>query len=280
MPPRMTNGREVSMNVDYSRYENIMVSREDRILTLTLNRPNQLNAIDHALHRELASIFYDIAVDDETDVVILTGAGKAFCAGGDLKAMKEHADSHGAPGYYLSHVDAKRIIFSLLDLEKVIIAKVNGACIGLGATLALFCDLIYMADHAVIADPHVRAGVVSGDGGAIIWPQLLGYNRAKEYLMTGDAIKAPEAERLGLVNHSLPAAELDDAVQSMAQRLADGPQNAIRWSKVTANIGLKQLAHSILDASMAYETLTLRSPSHKEAIDAFTENRRPNFKGL
>ncbi len=266
--------------VDYAQYRNILATREDRILTLTLNRPEHFNSIDHPLHQELANIFYDVARDDETDVVILTGAGKAFCAGGDLKAMKEHADSYGAPGHYLSHVDAKRVIFSLLDLEKPVIAKVNGACMGLGATIALFCDIVYMADHAVIGDPHVRAGVVAGDGGAVIWPQLIGYNRAKEYLMTGDHIKAPAAAQMGLVNHVLPLAELDDAVQAMARRLTDGPQNAIRWTKVSTNIGLRQLAHSILDASMAYETVTLHSATHKEAIDAFTEGRKPRFNGL
>lgn len=268
------------MTIDYARYEFIKAERNDNVLTLTLNRPAQYNAIHHELHEELADVFVDVAKDDATDVVVITGAGKAFCAGGDLRAMKEHADSHGAPGHYLSRVSAKRIVYGLLDLEKPVIAKVNGAAMGLGATIALFCDVIYMAEHAVIGDPHVKAGVVAGDGGAIIWPQLIGYARAKEYLMTGDAIKAPEAHRMGLVNHVVPAAELDAAVQAMAERLANGPRDAIRFSKVTANIGLRQLAHSILDASMAYEFVTLRSPTHKEAIDAFTEGRAARFRGL
>jgi len=268
------------MTVNYQRYEFIQVERKDHILTLTLNRPAQYNAIHHELHEELADIFVDAAKDDETHVVVLTGAGKAFCAGGDLRAMKEHADAHGGPGYYLSRVSAKRIVYGILDLEKPVIAKVNGAALGLGATLALFCDVIYMAEHAVIGDPHVKAGVVAGDGGAIIWPQLIGYARAKEYLMTGDSIKAPEAHRMGLVNHVLPADQLDAAVQAMAERLANGPRDAIRFSKVSANIGLRQLAHSILDASMAYEFVTLRSPTHKEAIDAFSEGRPANFRGL
>jgi enoyl-CoA hydratase len=132
----------------------------------------------------------------------------------------------------------------------------------------------------VIGDPHVKAGVVSGDGGAVIWPQLIGYARAKEYLMTGDAIKAPDAYRMGLVNHILPSDQLDTAVQAMAEKLGNGARNAIQFSKVAVNIGLRQLAHSILDASMAYELVTLRSPTHKEAIDAFAEGRQPNFRGL
>lgn len=120
------------MSVDYTRYREIRAEREARILTLTFNRPAQYNAVNHELHEELSDIFYDVAKDEETDVVVLTGAGKAFCAGGDLRAMKEHADEHGGPGNYLSRVSAKRIIYSLLDLEQPIIAKVNGPCVGLG----------------------------------------------------------------------------------------------------------------------------------------------------
>jgi enoyl-CoA hydratase len=268
------------VKVDYSRYQEMVIERRERVLTVTLNRPASYNAVNHELHEELADIFLDIAKDDETDVVVITGAGKAFCAGGDLRAMKAHADAYGAPGYYLSRVSAKRIITSLLDLEKPIIAKVNGACIGLGATIALFCDVIYMSEDASIADPHVKAGVVAGDGGAIIWPQLIGYARAKEYLMTGDALTAKQAEAMGLINHAVPADRLDAEVEIMARRLADGPQNAIRWSKASVNIGLRQLAHSIIDASMAYETLTLQGPTHAEAISAFSEKRPANFRGL
>lgn len=269
------------MTMRYEKYQCLKIDLEDSILTVTLNRPQQYNAVDHQLHQELGNIFYDIALDDEVSVVVVTGAGKTFCAGGDLKAMNQFAkESDSGSESYMSHVDGKRIVYSLLDLEKPIIAKVNGAAIGLGATIALFCDLIYMADHAIISDPHVLAGVVAGDGGAVIWPQLIGYARAKEYLMTGDSIKAPDAARMGLINHAVPAGELDTAVNEMARRLADGPRDAIRWSKVSANIGLKQLAHSILDASMAYEMITMRSDAHREAISAFADGRKPNFKGL
>lgn len=268
------------MTVDYSKYEFLSIERDDGVLNVTLNRPDRYNAIHHELHRELADIFYDIAVDDDVAVIVLTGAGKAFCAGGDLKAMQEHAAATGAAGHYLSTVDAKRIVYGMLDLEKPVIAKINGPAIGLGATIALFADMTYMADRAVIADPHVSAGVVAGDGGAIIWPQLIGYSRAKEFLMTGDSISAADAHRMGLVNHVLPAAELDAAVQAMAQRLVDGPRDAIRWTKTSVNIGLRQLAHSIFDASMAYEIITIRSPTHKEALNAFAEGRAPAFRGL
>jgi enoyl-CoA hydratase len=261
--------------MDYSRYPHIRADYRGRILTLTLNRPEVLNAINDDLHEELGSIFYDVAKDPDCDVVVLTGAGRAFCAGGDLQEMKRNLDA--GRGDYMSHVTAKRIIFSMLDLEKPLLARVNGHCMGLGATLALFCDLIYMADHAKIGDPHVCAGVVAGDGGAVIWPQLIGYARAKEFLFTGDHIMAAEAARMGLINHAVPAEELDAAVYGMAERLANGARDAIRWTKVVTNIGLKQLAHAIMDPSVAYEWQTFRAPDHRTAVDAFVKGERPEF---
>jgi enoyl-CoA hydratase len=258
-------------------YELLRFRRDDGVLTIALNRPERLNAINHELHEELGRVFIDAALDEETRVVVLTGAGPAFSAGGDIKAMRAHAQATGSYGGYVDMATAKRIVFSLLDLEKPIIARVNGDAMGLGATLALMCDLVYMADNASIADPHVSAGVVAGDGGAVIWPALIGFARAKEYLLTGDKVTAAQAEQLGLVNHAVPATELDATVYAMARRLADGPAEAIRGTKVSINIALKQLAHTILDASIAYESFTMRTPAHAEAMAAFVEKRAPVF---
>src|SRR5262245_32098667 len=176
-----------------------------------------------------------------------------------------------------SRVEAKKIVFGLLDCEKPVIAKLNGHAIGLGATLALFCDIIFAVKGSRIADPHVLVGLVAGDGGAVIWPQLVGYARAKEYLMTGDHILAEDAERMGLVNHTVDAADLDATVDAFADRLASGAVQAIRYTKTSVNIGLRQLAHSILDASVAYEALTNFSADHQEAVSAFLEKRKPSF---
>lgn len=261
----------------FDTYESLLVDKRDGVLTIALNRPRQLNAINHELHEELGRVFIDAASDDETLVVVLTGAGTAFSAGGDIKAMRAHALATGSYGGYVDMATAKRIVFSLLELEKPIIARVNGDAMGLGATLALMCDLVYMADNAGIADPHVTAGVVAGDGGAVIWPALIGFARAKEYLLTGDKLIAAEAERLGLINHAVPAAELDAAVYAMARRLAEGPRDAIRGTKVSVNIALKQLAHTILDTSIAAEALTMLGADHVEAMDAFVEKRAPVF---
>jgi enoyl-CoA hydratase len=260
---------------DFTRYNTIRVDRRGRVLILTMNRPEKLNAIDKAMHAELATLFEDAADDPESDVIVLTGEGRAFSAGGDILWMQEMIDE----GFGQTAREAKRIVFSLLDCEKPIIARVNGHATGLGATIALFCDVIFAADHAKIGDPHVSVGFTAGDGGAVIWPQLIGYARAKEYLMTGDLIPAPEAARIGLINHAVPAEELDARVEAFAKRLAGGALVAIRTTKASVNIGLKQLAASIMDACLALEDQSNRSADHQEAVNAFHEGRKPNFTG-
>jgi len=261
--------------VDFTKYKTIRIDRRGRILTLTLNRPDKLNAVDRAMHAELASIFEDAAMDADSDVVVFTGEGRAFSAGGDIAWMQTMIDE----GFEQTAHEARRIIFSLLDCEKPIIAKVNGHATGLGATMALFCDVIFAAESARIGDPHVSIGLTAGDGGAIIWPQLIGYARAKEYLMTGDLILATEAARIGLINHAVPSADLDARVDAFADRLAGGALTAIRTTKMAINIGLKQLAASILDASLALEGLSNASADHQEAVTAFHEGRKPVFAG-
>ncbi|PKQ09773.1 MAG: enoyl-CoA hydratase [Alphaproteobacteria bacterium HGW-Alphaproteobacteria-12] len=262
--------------VDFSRYEKIRATRQGRVLTLSLNSPALMNAVDGEMHRELSRIFLDAADDAASDVIVLTGEGAAFSAGGDLNWMKRGFEA-GEKGP--DAAEAKRIIFSLLDLEKPVIAKVRGPAVGLGATIALMCDVIFAGQSARFADPHVRAGIVAGDGGAVIWPQLVGYARAKEFLMTGDAVPAVEAERIGLVNHVVPDADLDARVDAFAAKLAGGALQAIKYTKVSVNIGLKQLAHMILDTSIGYEMMTFTTEDHREAVNAFLEKRKPAFKG-
>ena len=208
---------------------------------------------------------------------MLTGAGRAFSAGGDIGWMQEMIDD--AAVWERTRVEAKKIVFGLLDCEKPIIASVNGPAMGLGATIALFCDVIFAGQSAIIADPHVSVGLVAGDGGAIIWPQLVGYARAKEYLMTGAPLSPQEAERIGLINHAVGDEELEARVYEFAERLDRGATQAIRYSKATVNIALKQVAHSVMDASIAYESLTNFTADHQEAVNAFREKRRPDFSG-
>ena len=150
---------------------------------------------------------------------------------------------------------------------------------GLGATLALFCDVTFMADSAKIGDPHVSIGLVAGDGGAVIWPQLIGFAKAKELLMTGELLDAAKAESIGLVNHCVPAAELDSAVDAFCDRLLAGATLAIRWTKITVNVELKRIAHALMDTGLAYEALTAQSRDHAEAVAAFGQKRAPKFTG-
>ena len=261
----------------YEGYRTLRFERRGRVLRVTIDRPKALNAVDDDMHEDLSRVFDEINRDEGCDVVVLTGAGKAFCAGGDARWLQSMIDE---PARFRAIAPAaKRIVFGLLELEKPIICRLNGAAAGLGATIALMCDVIIAADSAVIGDPHVRMGFVAGDGGAVIWPQLIGFARAKELLMTGEMVPADRAERLGLVNYVVPAAELDARVDAMADRLASGATWAIRWTKTVTNIPLRRLAHELMDTSIAYEMMTNLTADHREAVVAFREKRKPRFSG-
>lgn len=263
--------------MDYTTFTTLAFERDGRVMTLKMNRPEALNALEDRMQEELRRALRAVAEDPEIRVLVLTGAGRVFSAGGDLDGIREAAEN---PSLFFDAIPrAKDLVFALLDFPKPLIAKINGHAIGLGATLALFCDISFAAEHARIADPHVQVGFVAGDGGAVIWPQLIGYNRAKEFLFTGDPLLAPEAARIGLINHAVPAAELDARVNEFAQRLANGAARAIQWTKASINIGLKQLAHSMMDASMAYEALSNVTADHREAVQAMIEKRKPEFSG-
>lgn len=257
-------------------YEHVLFERRGRVLTITLNRPDHLNAAFGPLLREMSRMFWDAARDPDSDVIVLTGAGRAFCAGGDVKNMAKNRE---LIGYAATAADNRRMIGSLLECEKPVIAKVNGDAVGLGASVALLCDIVFAADSARIGDPHVKVGLVAGDGGAIAWPALIGHARAKHYLFTGELVEAPEAERIGLIHRALPAAELDAAVDAYADRLAAGATQAIRWTKQTINIGLRRAALGAVDAGIAYEGMTYAMDDHLEAAEAFRGRRKPQFRG-
>ena len=234
--------------MDYSKYQFIQVERQEKILCLTLNLPDRLNAITPAMHTELARIFADIRIDDAVDVITLTGAGRAFCAGADLKEPppdKEAVDQ--------IFVEARDILVNMLELEKPIISAVNGPATGLGVTLALFADIVIASDRARLGDTHVKVGLAAGDGGAVIWPILVGVNKAKELLMTGEIIEADEALRIGLVNHVVPHDKLDEKVMEMALELASGHTMAIRSTKKAVNLYIKWMLNQVFDYSCAME---------------------------
>jgi enoyl-CoA hydratase len=222
----------------------IEMSREGRLLRITMNRPEALNAINLELHDDLAEALWFAQCDSASDVILLTGAGRAFSAGGDL----DHLANNAAHPHLFDHEArmAKRIIFTLLDIDKPVICRMNGHAVGLGATLALMSDIIFAAEGAKIGDPHVGIGLVAGDGGAVIWAQRIGLARAKEYLFTGDLLTARKAADIGLINHCLPADELDAAVDDFCRRLLTGATGAIRATKVLTNLELKRVAHAVM----------------------------------
>jgi enoyl-CoA hydratase len=261
----------------FSDLKDILVTRDGRLLTLTLNRPDTLNAFSMGLHDELGHAFALAATDPDSDVIVLTGQGRAFSAGGDLGDAEE-AILLATPDHVKLR-GARMIVNNILDCPKPVIARVNGDAIGLGATVALLSDIIIAVDTARFADPHVRIGLTAGDGGALIWPQLVGFARAKQYLLTGDLIAAPEAERIGLINFSVPAAELDGMVEKYARKLLGGAQRAIQYTKAATNVALRQLCTSAFELSLAYELLTMHTDDHREGLQAFRERRKPGFSG-
>jgi enoyl-CoA hydratase len=167
----------------------------------------------------------------------------------------------------------------MLELESPLIAAVNGVAVGLGATLALYCDVIFANPSARFADTHVTAGVVAGDGGAVIWPLLLGPVRAKHYLMTGDFISAEEAAAAGMINKVVEEGTVVDHAIIYAEMLASGPREALIWTKYAVNKLLKEQVHLNLDTAAALEMITFQSPERKEAVAAFREKRKRFAEG-
>ncbi len=262
--------------MDLKKFKTLDLHRDGRILTITITN-GPMNAVDDDLHHELSRVFVDAQDDPGSDLVILTGAGRAFCAGGDMEWFQSMIDETSRFRGIMP--DAKRIISTLLELEKPVICRLNGAAAGLGASVALLCDVIIAREDALIGDPHVKVGLVAGDGGAVIWPQLIGYARAKEYLLTGDMLTATDAAAMGLINYAVPADELDAKVAEMADRILSNPRWAVRWTKTAINLPLREIANRVSDAALAYEIVSNATADRQEAVHAFVERRKPRFSG-
>jgi enoyl-CoA hydratase len=260
-----------------SSYTTLETARTGDVLRVTIAHPtSKVNAVDEALHHDLTQLFADLKRERDARAVLLTGKGRAFSAGGDFAWFPQLRE----PGRMEAlRRDAKQLIWDLLDVEVPIVAAVNGPAMGLGASIALLCDVIFMADTAVIGDPHVKVGIVAGDGGVVIWPLAVGPARAKQYLLTGDPVTAAEAERIGLVNKVVPAADLEREALAFAERLAAGAPLAVRYTKLAVNKLLKDALNVAFDTSTALELVTFQSEDHAEALAAIREKRPPTFKG-
>ncbi len=263
--------------IDPSNYQMLKVSAHEGVATIILNNPARKNAVTRQMHSELERIWDDVDADDDIRVSVLTGEAGTFCAGTDLGVQQKH-NEEGRRGRPRTR-PARRIFWNMLDCEKPIIAKVRGYAYGLGVNIALSCDMVFAAESARFCDSHVKMGIAPGDGGAALWPLLIGFIRAKEYLLTGEPLDAKRAADIGLINYCLPDAELDAAVDAMARKLADGAPLAISYGKLSINSMLKQLLVGGFETSMAYDQLTLYTQDHKEGANAFMQKRKPKFTG-
>jgi enoyl-CoA hydratase len=263
------------------RYGCATISAElsgDGLLTVLLNRPEARNALDVVMHDELTTLFGRLAGDTEVKVVLISGRGSDFTVGADYKVMEANNERGGYPdGHPGLMIGSAAIIRNMLAVRQPIVAAVQGHALGIGATLALFSDIVFMADDAKIGDPHVKAGMVAGDGGAVIWPMLVGVHRAKEFLMTGNLLTAPDAERLGLINYAVPPEALMGRAMDMARALAAGPSVAVQFNKRLVNKELEARVNLVMDLSLAMEALSLETGDHREAVSAFLDKRRPVF---
>ncbi len=262
----------------YDDYRYITVERrENDVALVTLNRPERRNAIDNDMHSELERLFHELGSDESFRAIVLTGAGRSFCAGGDARSMDDGSFIPKGPTTPFRAV--RTLMHNLLEVEQPIVAAVNGDAAGLGATIALCCDIIIAGEEARFADTHTKLGLVAGDGGVIIWPLLIGWARAKEYLLLGDWITGAEGERLGLVNRAVPQDQVLSTALAWADRLALAAPKAIRWTKYSMNRILRAQVDQALDASTFLEAITMDSDDLREAAAAFIEKRPPKFTG-
>ena len=230
------------------REHHVKVELDDGIALVTLDRPERKNAINAAMHRGLEIVFHELSYHPDVRVIVLTGAGDAFSSGGDRK-------EYGGSSSTLENFRNRDLPWAMVRCEAPILAAVNGPARGLGASIALLCDVCYMADTASSGDVHTQWGLPAGDGGQVIWPLLVGPNIAKEHLMRGTAIDAQEAERIGLVNRTFPKSRLLEETMTCARDIAARPPMGVRWTKLAVNKMLVNQLNLNLELGLAAEFL-------------------------
>jgi enoyl-CoA hydratase len=266
---------EEPRGMDYSSYDHLLFERREHgVLLITMNRPEVYNAADEAMHSQLATLWTDVARDDETRIAVITGAGKAFSAGGDLAMVQRMAGDYDRTTRMLSEMSD--LVYNMASCDKPIISAINGVAVGAGLVVGLLADISICAEDARLGDGHVKLGAAAGDHAAIIWPLLCGMAKARYYLLTGEMVNGVEAERIGLVSKVLPRTEVLDEALRLADMLATGSQLAIRLTKRAMNSWLRT-AGPIFDQSAAYEMLTFMGPDLAEGAAALREKRPPKF---
>ena len=261
--------------MNYADYQHLAFEpKPNGVLLVTINRPEVLNAANARLHWELTQVWLTVDADPKTRVVLVTGAGKAFSAGGDLALVEDMAGNPDALTRTMR--EASDLVYNMINLDKPVVSAINGVAVGAGLVVALMADVSIIAETARFTDGHTRLGVAAGDHAAILWPLLCGMAKAKYYLLTADFIDGREAERIGLVSMCVPADQLMAKALDVAGRLAQGSQLSIRWTKRALNNWLRQ-ASPIFDASLALEMLNFFDEDVAEGAAALVEKRPPRF---
>jgi enoyl-CoA hydratase/carnithine racemase len=251
---------------------------KDRVATITLNRPDKLNAFTGPMITAWARVLQEAQQDDNVNVVVVTGAGRAFCAGGDVARMGEGEPSPlDHKNELWEHIH--RVPRTLEAMDKPVIAMVNGVAVGAGMGMALMCDLRIASDEARFSTGYVKVGLVPGDGDTYFLPRLIGTARALELLWTSDFVDAIHAERLGIVNHVVPAAELREFTYGLAARIAEGPQVPIRMIKRLVYQSLRLDLRTHLDLVSSHMAVVRQTADHAEGVRAFKDKRPPKFRG-
>src|SRR5690242_4212042 len=259
----------------YSEYQHLLFEhKEDGVLLVTINRPEVLNATNRRLHWELTQVWKDVDGDPDARVILITGAGRAFSAGGDMDMIEEMTRNPEAVAQ--SWREAGDIVYNMINLDKPIISAINGVAVGAGLAVALLADISIAADNMRFTDGHLRIGVAAGDHAVIAWPLMCGMAKAKYYLLTSDFIDGKEAERIGLVSLCVPADQLMTKAMEVAQKLARGPQQALRFTKRSLNNWLRMFGPAF-DASLSMEILGFFSDDLHEGVAALKERRAPSF---
>jgi enoyl-CoA hydratase len=262
--------------MDYGEYQHLTFQRRDHgVLLITINRPEVLNATNDRLHWELTQVWLTFDADPSARVAVVTGAGgRAFSAGGDLEMVE--ANSRDPKRLARTIREASDLVYNMINTDKPIISAINGVAVGAGLVVALLADISIISETARFTDGHTKLGVVAGDHAAIVWPLLCGMAKAKYYLLTSDFIDGREAERIGLVSLCVPPDLLLPKAFEVADKLALGAQQAIRWTKRSLNNWLR-LAGPIFDQSIALEMLTFMDEDVREGLQAIREKRAPRF---
>lgn len=260
----------------YDGYGALKVELRGSTLWLVMDNP-PVNAGTPQLREDFDRIFREAGGDPRVRCVVLTGAGNTFSAGGDIRRMQRMLTDQA--DWLLTMREARTLVLDMLEFDKPLIGRINGDALGLGATLALCCDITVMRDDARIGDTHVRMGLVAGDGGALLWPALIGLTQSRRYLMSGDLISGAEAAAAGLVTFAAPAEQLDALVDQWIGKFEHGATHAIVGTKRALNMAVRQQAAAYMDAHLGLETMSHLRADHHEAVTAFIEKRKPSFTG-